>query len=241
MADPPQLPSEPQSAGVPDVRIADVDREHTVELLQHHCGAGLITLDEFSDRVGLAYAALTRSELDRVTADLPVRAGPVPESRRPRSRRWVVAVMSANNRKGRWRTTGRINVVAVMGGCHLDLRQAEFDTPVIEILALAVMGGIEITVPEGIEVELTGLPVMGGKDVRTADVPTIPGTPLVRVRAFPIMGGIQVRSRKSASERKAAGEIGRGRGPHRGGASGVGTARRQLVARRLGSGSGGAP
>ena len=59
-----------------------------------------------------------------------------------------------------------LKVVAIMGGCHLDLRQAEITGPELSITAVAIMGGIRIDVPEGIEVELTGLPIMGGKDLK---------------------------------------------------------------------------
>ena len=62
------------------------------------------------------------------------------------------------------------------------------------ITAVAIMGGIEVIVPEGIEVEMTGHAFMGGKDMKVADVPRLPGSPLIRVRAFALMGGISLRS-----------------------------------------------
>src|SRR5581483_3902145 len=116
-------------------------------------------------------------------------------TRRARMTRWVVAVMSGNGRKGRWRTGSHVTAVAVMGGCDIDFRQAEFESDEIIVTAVAVMGGINIIVPEGIAVELTGFPLMGGKNLKVADVPVIPGSPRIVVRAFPVMGGIDVRSR----------------------------------------------
>ena len=59
-----------------DTRASDDDRQRVVELLQRHTATGRLTLDEFTDRVGNAYAARTLRDLAIVTSDLP----PLPES-----------------------------------------------------------------------------------------------------------------------------------------------------------------
>ena len=65
------------------------------------------------------------------------------------------------------------------------------------------MGGIEIIVPEGIPVEMSGVAIMGGKDCRVKDVTPLPGTPLVRVHAFAFWGGVTVRTKPRAAPRAA--------------------------------------
>jgi class 3 adenylate cyclase len=102
--------------------------------------------------------------------------------------------MGGAHTRGRWRCGDSITAVAVMGGCHLDFRGAEIDTDEVRVTAIAVMGGIDIVVPEGVEVSMTGLPVMGGRAVRVKDVAPLPGAPRIVVHAFPIMGGVNVRS-----------------------------------------------
>ena len=192
----------------PEQRVSDDDRAQTVELLRTHTAEGRLTLDEFSERVGLALSSQNRGELDQAMAGLVLPTGePTPVvTRRVRMTRWVVAVMSGNGRKGRWRTGSHVTAVAVMGGCDIDFRQAEFESDEIVVTAVAVMGGINIIVPEGIAVELTGFPIMGGKNLKVADVPVIPGSPRIVVRAFPLMGGIDVRSRplRTPKETRAA-------------------------------------
>jgi class 3 adenylate cyclase len=69
------------------------------------------------------------------------------------------------------------------------------------------MGGIDVVVPEGIHVEMTGLALLGGKDCRVPDVRPVPGSPIVRVRVFALMGGVTVRTgrhhrRPSPQERR---------------------------------------
>src|SRR4051794_13930264 len=88
----------------PAVRISDAERNVMVERLRTYCGAGLLTLDEFSDRVGLVFEAKTSTELEQVIADLPVPTGtPVPETERRKVSHNVVGVMSGARRTGRWR------------------------------------------------------------------------------------------------------------------------------------------
>jgi Domain of unknown function (DUF1707) len=61
--------------GVPDpsqLRVADADREQVVDELRDHAAAGRLTSEELEDRIGDAYGARTRADLDAVRADLPV-------------------------------------------------------------------------------------------------------------------------------------------------------------------------
>jgi hypothetical protein len=185
----------PPDEGYPVVRVSDADRSQAVELLRQHTAEGRLTLDEFSERVGLAFGARTEADLRQVMADLPAAQTPVPETQRRPAKGWTVSIMSGSRRTGRWRPQPHTKAVAIMGGCELDLRQAEIDGPEIVITAVAFMGGIDIIVPEGIEVDMSGVPFMGGKDLKVRDVAPTPGAPRVRVRAFPIMGGITVRNK----------------------------------------------
>ncbi|HTF09590.1 MAG TPA: DUF1707 domain-containing protein [Asanoa sp.] len=54
-----------------DTRASDADRQRVVEQLQKHTAVGRLTLDEFTDRVGVVYNADTLADLARVTSDLP--------------------------------------------------------------------------------------------------------------------------------------------------------------------------
>lgn len=184
-------------------RISDADRNQAVELLRHHCGEGILTLDEFGDRVTLVYDATNRAELEDVLSDLPTQETEVPEARRRRVTRWAVAIMGGHSPRGRIRLAETTNVVAVMGGCELDLRNAEIDGDEVVINALALMGGVEIYVPEGISVDFSGLPLLGGTECKIADVPIIPGSPRIIVRALAVMGAVEVYSRKTPAEEKA--------------------------------------
>jgi hypothetical protein len=176
-------------------RAGDADRDRVVMLLRDHCAEGQLSLDEFSERTGAALAARTKGELDAMLADLPDATRPVAEESRRRPRRWIVAVMSDSESKGRWRLAGHTAVVAVMGRCHIDLNRAEIEGPETVITALGIMGEIDIVAPEGIEVEVTGLSIMGRRSVAVREVPVFAGSPRNLVRAFPIMGEVRITNR----------------------------------------------
>jgi hypothetical protein len=186
------------------VLASDAEREHVVLLLRDAAGEGRLTFEELAGRVDRAYGARTSQELEQVTRDLPAQpsATAVDSGSRTGTRTsTVVAIMSGADRSGRWRLDKRCRAIALMGGCKLDLRGAELTGPNPVIRAVAIMGGIEIVVPEGIAVDVTGLAVMGGKSARIKDVPPQPGAPRLRVRVFAFWGGVSVRSK--AAKRKA--------------------------------------
>src|SRR5262249_57525509 len=97
-------------------------------------------------------------------------------------RLWV-GVRGGGGRMGRWVVPRSYVAVAVMGGIELDLREAQFAEPVVTLHAYTLMGGIQITVPEDVEVDVSGVAFMGGFD-HNASGPGGPGAPQVRVLWF---------------------------------------------------------
>jgi DUF1707 SHOCT-like domain len=54
------------------LRAGDADREQLIDELREHAGAGRLTAEELEQRIGDAYTASTRADLDALRADLPV-------------------------------------------------------------------------------------------------------------------------------------------------------------------------
>ena len=182
------------------MRVSDSDREQAADVLREAAGHGRITMDELDERLELAYAAKTYADLAAVIRDLPAPTpapGPVQPAMAgriggtPRSK-LSVAIMSGARRMGRWVVPRTYVSVAVMGGIELDLRDAQFSEPEVTVPAYTLMGGIEITVPEDIDVDVSGIAFMGGFD-HNASGPGVPGAPRVRVIGFALMGGVDVK------------------------------------------------
>jgi Domain of unknown function (DUF1707)/Cell wall-active antibiotics response 4TMS YvqF len=176
-------------ADTPALRASDADRERMVALLREHATDGRLTLEEFTERISVAYEARTIDELDALGRDLPAAGSPTPRRRRTRL---ALAVFASNRLEGRLRIGRRVLCLMGFGNIDLDLRRATFDGDVITIVALGMFGAIDVYVPEGIEVDLHGLAVFGHRQARGNEVPPHPGTPLIRVFAFSMFAGIDV-------------------------------------------------
>ena len=192
---------------LPDIRASDADRERTVTVLRTSGANGQLTVDELDERVEAAYAAKTRGELERLVEDLGgSRARPSDLPVRPGEggTRWVVSVMGGSDRKGHWRVGRTVTVLNLMGGSNLDLNDAEFAADVVEMRVYSLMGGSDIRVPEGLNVEVSEFALMGGNDVSRGTVRPDDGGPLLRLKMISIMGGSSLRRgrRKSRAERR---------------------------------------
>ena len=196
------MPADPRR-----LRAADTDRDRAAELLRQAAAEGRITFDELDERISQAYAAKTFADLEVLTSDLPGPGVSAPAPAVPRYQPTAIpasshaptisaAILSGAKRSGPWLVPPAYTAVAILGGVELDLRDARFTAAEITIQAFCLMGGVSITVPEDITVDVSGIGIMGGFD-HQASGPGKPGAPLLRVVGFAVMGGVEVK-RKSA-------------------------------------------
>lgn len=81
---------------------------------------------------------------------------------------------------------------AVMGGIDIDLRGARLYNNEAYLEINAIMGGIEIFVPDGWRVEVTGFPVLGGWSNKTK-YNGDPNAPLLKIKCFVMFAGMDVK------------------------------------------------
>ncbi|WP_048480002.1 LiaF domain-containing protein, partial [Streptomyces roseus] len=87
----------------------------------------------------------------------------------------------------------RLDAVAFWGSGDLDLREANFAEREVVINCVAIMGGVQITVPPGVEVDVRGFGFMGAFDQRDTPGPVAPGAPRVVVTGLAFWGGVEVK------------------------------------------------
>jgi hypothetical protein len=212
----------PERSDVPataDLRASDADREQVAERLRDALAEGRLDMEEFGERLEATYKARTYRELAPLTRDLPG-AGvaapvnlvkePLPEGAvdwpariggREATSTWGVGVMSGFQRKGRWTAPRRFNCFAFWGGGEIDLREANFEDREVVVNCVAIMGGMNVVVPPGVEVVVRGIGIMGGFDQSEEGVPGDPGAPRVVVTGFAFWGGVGVERKVTRSER----------------------------------------
>lgn len=71
--------------------------------------------------------------------------------------------------------------------------QPEASESVISIVT--AFGGASIIAPQGVSLELSGSAVFGGRNDMRAELPSFPGSPLIRVHPLSLFGGVSVEDR----------------------------------------------
>jgi hypothetical protein len=191
MPDPLQ-PGPPGASPTAAILASDRERDQLVERLSAACADGRLDLADFSDRLEAALSARTMADIHSLEADLGQPVTVRPGVGEPGGTSWFVGIMSSAVRKGRWVLQPKSHALAVMGECVLDLRGAEVLASYSHITATAVMGSVRVIVPEGIDVDVDGLAIMGAKTLRISSATPLPGSPTIRVTAFALMGEVSV-------------------------------------------------
>jgi hypothetical protein len=169
-------------------RASDDERERAALELREHLVAGRLTLEEFSQRVELAYRAQTVSDLSEAGSALPA-TGPGPRQRRPV--RATIGLFAHIVRRGRIRLGRWGAVIAGFADVDLDLREAEIAGLATDAYLFVLFGNVDIYVPERIGVDVTGVNVFGhrrqwGRERADANAP------LLRVRVIALFGTVDV-------------------------------------------------
>ena len=172
------------------VRVSDAEREQAVASLREHLVHGRLSLEEFTQRMAAAYDATTSNDLAELQRDLP--SAPVQPERRRRAVRLLVSIFGAAKRTGSLRVRQDVLCLAVFGAVSLDLRGALIEGDHVRVHAFTAFGAVDVTVPEGVEVDLTGLAIFGSKGTTGKPGTLRPGAPLVHVNAFVVFGGARV-------------------------------------------------
>jgi hypothetical protein len=197
-----------------NLRASDADRDQVATLLSTAYAEGRLTREEHDERVDQLMAARTFDDLIPITRDLVV-VGSRPPVAAPQSASHftidatgqdlqpdkMIAIFGGVTRTGRWRVRKKIQAFALFGGMDLDLRDAVFEAPVVEIAGFWCFGGLDMKVPEGIDVRDQTAGIFGGTDVRDIGDPA-PGAPTLVIKGVALFGGVSVRGRKGTKKPK---------------------------------------
>ncbi|MFJ9029291.1 DUF1707 domain-containing protein [Streptomyces sp. NPDC102274] len=221
--DPPPYPG-------PDTRASDAERERVAERLREAMTEGRLDMEEFDERLEAAFKARTHGELAPLVRDLPApgtttdvalasdtsvaargASGPGGTGdvskwrsrigREPATSKGAFAFWGGFGRKGTWTVGRKFTAVVLMAGGEIDLREARFEDRDVVIRCVTIMGGVHVTVPPDLDVEVRGFGLMGGFG-ETGEGEASPGSPRVIVTGFALMGGVGVERKVRESEKR---------------------------------------
>jgi hypothetical protein len=175
----------------PAIRVSDAERQHAVIILRDAVVEGRLTLEEYSDRVGNAYAAQTDRDLAVLTRDLPADTAHTSRGSVPSENR---AICSHLVRRGPLRLSRHSSYLSVFGTIDLDLREATLAGAEVDLTIRNIFGTVTVFVPEGVDVRIDGGGLLASQHVDTSSGRLAPEAPIVRIHASGPGGTIYVRT-----------------------------------------------
>jgi hypothetical protein len=171
-----------------DVRASDAERDATIERLRHAAAEGRLTFEELADRIEAATGAVTRGDLEPLTADLPLPAGVLP------SEPADVRKGGDIKRSGAWVVPPELHFQSYFGNVKLDLRQATITAQETHIHAHTPFCNIVLLVPEGIQVEVRANAAIG--KIKQEQAPVVFGAPRIVLTGGTWFGDVKIQRKR---------------------------------------------
>lgn len=188
-------------------------REFVIDQLKINFAHDNLGVEEFENRLEQANQSSSKQTLLELVADLPrihdgdskevaayegaltINTGPVRETAN------MVAILGGSSRKGVWKPARMTRAVAILGGTELDYTEAVIPPGITDLNVFCLMGGLEVTVPPGMNVIVDVIPILGGVE-DNADTTENPDGPTLRIRGFIAMGGVEVKTGRPKKKKK---------------------------------------
>jgi hypothetical protein len=151
-------------SALPEIRASHADRDRIAEQLRVAAGDGRLTMEELDERLEKALNARTGSELAVLVTDLPAAAAGSALAVPAQAKELVQIEVSSGSatREGRWVVPRAAEVKVGSGSVKLDLTQAVFTEPTLQIQATVRSGSLTIITKPGVEVVIDEVNVNSG-------------------------------------------------------------------------------
>lgn len=177
----------------------EYQRKKVLEQLEANFAHDIISVDEYERRVDIALNTSIEADLVRISGDLqplPEASGQKSSPERPphhsRKDDLIVGILSRIDRRRNWNPAKYNKILTLLGRVKLDFTQVRLPPGTTVVEFFCVMGHLDIIVPEGVRVDMIGLPVMGSINNLTDD-PESTNCPVIKIRGLTLMGSIQAR------------------------------------------------
>ena len=208
-----------ESTRLEALRCADHDRELVAQVLNNAYAEGRITFEEHADRIARAYDARTFGDLNALTTDLVPRTRQVPPAPQPTQPAAAAvatvpgylpsaADFTGGNALMSSFKPGAVGVVAPevtlnawLGDVKIDLVGATFASRVTTVNVGGLMCDLRIRVPEGVDVNISGINTVMS-DAKVDGLRPRPDGMILNLQGTVVMGDVKVLGPGVANQRK---------------------------------------
>jgi len=196
---------------VPEDRPIETLRKEVIDQLVMNYSHGELSLEAFERRLDDAMETSDHQVLVELTADLDLKVDQdfvdnknnqmginyVPGDSKDVEH--IFQIFSSEERNGAWRLPKEIQVSSVFSSVDIDLTEAEFSNPEVLITVYNIFSGLDIFVPENINVQTRVFSIFGSTD-NSANSIANPNAPTVIVEGFSLFSGIDVKIKRTMKE-----------------------------------------
>jgi len=196
---------------VPEDRPIETLRKEVIDQLVMNYSHGELSLEAFERRLDDAMETSEHRVLVELTADLDLKVDQdfvdnknqqmginyVPGDSRDVEH--IFKIFSGEERNGAWRLPKEIQVTSIFSGVDIDLTEAQFSNPEVLITVYNIFSGLDIFVPENINVQTRVFSIFGGTS-NNANSNADPNAPTVIVEGFSLFSGIDVKIKRTLKE-----------------------------------------
>ena len=206
-----------ESTRLEALRCADHDRELVAQVLNNAYTEGRITFEEHADRIAKAYDARTFGDLNVLTTDLVPRTRPAAPGPAPLIAPAVATVpgylpavsdFTGGNAFMSSFKPGAVGIIAPevtlnawLGDVRIDLVGATFASRVTTVNVGGLMCELRIRVPEGVDVNLSGVNAIMS-DAKVDGLRPRPDGMVLNLQGTVVMGDVKVLGPGVANQRK---------------------------------------
>ena len=194
-----------------DRPIETLRKEVTDQLIMNY-SHGELSLEAFERRLDEAMATDDHDELVNLTADLDLTVDEefINTQKEQMNQNYVPGdsddvetifqVFSGSDRTGEWKLPKELRVISIFSGCNIDLTDAIFTNSVLTIKVFNIFSGVDIYVPENVNVQTKAFCIFGGIDNSVGSTVN-PNAPTIIIEGFALFSGIDISIKRSIKER----------------------------------------
>ena len=201
-----------------DIGISKYAREKVIDHLKFGFSHDFLEEDAFEKRIKIAVNTQNKHDLNALVDDLPemkevqktgqgntsqvhINTGHVKANDN------IVCVLAGVDRKGGWKPAKKTDIFNVLGGTVLDYTRAELPPGITEINVVSIMGGVEVFVPPGVNVDNHCIAVLGGVDNRIVQSDD-PNCPTIKITGVVVLGGLDITTPKNSLMKRILKKLG---------------------------------
>ena len=197
---------------IPQDRPIEVLRKEVIDQLIMNYSHGELSLEAFERRLDDAMETADSNVLVELTSDLDLEVDQdfVNNKKQQMEMNYVpgeaedvetiVQIFGGNNRSGSWKLPKELRIISIFGGADIDLSEAQFTSPELHITVFNLFSGVNIYVPENINVQSKAFCIFGGIS-NDANSNTETNAPTVIIDGVALFSGIDIKIKRTMKER----------------------------------------